>query len=84
MSSVGIYSQKTCYTMRKIMSRTNIDLNNKLVEDGLKLTNCKSKKELVNLALQELVNRKKRKRILELEGKIDWQGNLEKLRESRI
>ncbi len=66
------------------MSRTNIDLNNKLVEDGLNLTNCKSKKELVNLALQELVNRKKRKRILELEGKVGWQGNLEKLRENRI
>jgi len=66
------------------MSRTNINLDDNLVKDGLNLTNCKSKKELVNLALRELVNRKKRKKILKLEGKVNWQGSLEKLRESRI
>jgi len=66
------------------MSRTNIDLDDKLIRDGLRLTSCKSKKKLVNLALQEMVNRKKRKKILELEGKVTWQGNLDRLRESRV
>lgn len=65
------------------MSRTNIDLDEKLVEEALKLTSFKTKKQLVNFALEEFVRRKKRKSILELEGKVKWEGNLEEMRQSR-
>ena len=66
------------------MTRTNIDLDDELIKEGLSLTKCKSKRELVHVALEDLVNRKKRKKILELEGKVNWQGNLDVLRESRV
>ena len=35
--------------------RTNIVLNDLLVEEAMKLTNIKTKKELVNTALKEFV-----------------------------
>jgi len=66
------------------MSRTNIDLEDKLVKEGMRVFKCKTKKELVHLALQELLKREKRKEILQLRGKIQWEGNLEELRKSRV
>ncbi len=65
------------------MSRTNIELDEKLVDEAMKLTHKKTKKELVNYALEELVKRFKRKKLLELEGKVEWQGNLDETRKSR-
>ncbi len=65
------------------MLRTNIELDEKLVKEGLRLTRKKTKKELVNHALRELVSRLKRKKILELEGKVKWLGKLSDLRKSR-
>lgn len=65
------------------MARTNIELDDRLVEAGLKITKCKTKKELVNLALKELVAKKSRKGLLELEGKVVWEGDLSKLRKFR-
>ena len=66
------------------MLRTNIELDEKLVKEGLKLSRKKTKKELVNHALKELVSRLKQKKILELEGKVKWSGKLNDLRKSRI
>jgi len=66
------------------MGRTNIDLDENLVDEAMKLTNKKTKKEVVNYAVEELVRKLKRKKILELEGKIEWTGNLDKLRKSRL
>lgn len=66
------------------MGRTNIDIDGELVAVGMKITGCKTKKELVNLALQELVARKTRKKILELEGRISWAGDLNEMRKSRL
>jgi Arc/MetJ family transcription regulator len=64
--------------------RTNIVLDDKLVKEGLNLTKLKTKKDLVNLALKEFVERRKRKRILKLEGKVEWEGNLDEMRRSRV
>jgi len=56
--------------------RTNVVIDDKLIEEGLEYTGFKTKKELVNYALKKLVDRKKRKTILELEGKLDGLVNL--------
>ncbi len=66
------------------MSKTNIDLADDLVEEGLILTRLKTKKELVNYALKELVMRERRKGILNLEGKVEWEGDLNEMRKSRV
>jgi len=66
------------------MRRTNIELDEKLVNEAMKLTNKKTKKEVVNYAVEELVRKLKRKKILELEGKVEWIGNLDETRKSRV
>jgi Arc/MetJ family transcription regulator len=52
------------------MVRTNIDLDDQLVEEGLRIFHCKTKKELLHLALQELLKTEKRKEILKLRGQL--------------
>lgn len=64
--------------------RTNIELNDELVNKGFSLTGLKTKKDLVNFALSELVRRKNQKKILQLKGNVDWDGDLNQLRQSRI
>ncbi len=66
------------------MSRTNIELDDKLVKEGLKLSRLKTKKDLVHQALEDFVARKKRKGLLKLQGKVQWQGNLDEMRTSRV
>jgi Arc/MetJ family transcription regulator len=66
------------------MNRTNIELDEKLVNEAMKLTHKKTKKDLVNYAVEELVRKLKRKKILELEGKVGWAGELDETRKSRI
>ena len=66
------------------MLRTNIELDEKIVAEALRLTRKKTKKEVVNFALEELVRKIKRKKILSLEGKVKWTGNLDEMRKSRV
>jgi Arc/MetJ family transcription regulator len=48
--------------------RTNIVLDDKLVAEAMKLTQVPTKREVVELALRELVARRKRRDVLELVG----------------
>lgn len=68
----------------RVYMRTNIDLDEGLVARGLLVSGLRTKKELVNMALREFVRKNDQKKILELRGKIQWQGDLELMRESRI
>lgn len=65
------------------MLRTNIELDEDLVNEAMKLTHLKTKKELVNYALKELVRKVKRKSLLAFEGKVKWEGDLAEMRKSR-
>jgi Arc/MetJ family transcription regulator len=64
--------------------RTNIVLDDKLIEKGMKYTGIHTKKRLVDFALRELISRKERKRILSLKGKLRWEGDLDEMRRSRF
>lgn len=61
--------------------RTNIDIDDKLMEEAMKISKVKSKKDLVNHALEELIRLDKRKKMLSLFGKVKWEGNLDEMRE---
>ena len=61
-------------------TRTNIVLDTHLVDTGLKLTGLKTRRELVDFALRELVRHQQQKKLLDLKGKIDWEGDLEAMR----
>ena len=66
------------------MKRTNIVLDDKLVEDCLKATGLKTQRALVDHALRELLRHESQTKILELKGKIHWQGDLDQWRRERI
>ena len=52
------------------MHRTNVELDEKLVKESMRLFKKRTKKELIHFALSELIRREKAKGILELEGKV--------------
>jgi Arc/MetJ family transcription regulator len=55
--------------------RTNIVLDDSLVKEALKLSRAKTKKELVNQALKEFVENRKRLNLMDLFGKIEFAKN---------
>jgi Arc/MetJ family transcription regulator len=53
--------------------RTNVVLNDELMEEAFKYSQTVStKKELIEVALREYVNNRKRKNLKELKGKIKF------------
>ena len=63
--------------------RTNIVIDEELVEAGLKATGLKTRKALVDFALRDLLRRENQRKILELKGKIHWEGDLASMRRRR-
>lgn len=51
--------------------RTTLFINEQLLEEAKKVSGAKTKKEAVEIALEELVRRKKAEKLIELEGKIE-------------
>lgn len=51
---------------------TNLALNEELLEKALEVGQLRTKKDTVNEALKEFIERRQQGRILDLFGKIDW------------
>jgi Arc/MetJ family transcription regulator len=51
---------------------TNLKLNDKLIDETVRLGGFKSKQDAVNMALEEYVHRRKRLGILKLGGQIEF------------
>ncbi len=60
--------------------RTNIVVDSKLIDAGLKATGLKTRRELVDFALRELLRHKQQKKILSLKGRVSWEGDLDEMR----
>jgi len=60
--------------------RTNIVIDDDLMDEALKVSRLKTKKDAVEEGLKLLVQRKKQENIKELRGKLHWKGNLEDMR----
>ena len=65
--------------------RTNIDINDSLLEEAFSVSNARTKKELIHEALQEYIRLKKRRDLTELAGSIEFYEGYDhkKLRETR-
>jgi Arc/MetJ family transcription regulator len=64
--------------------RTNIVLDDKLIERAQKLTGIKTKREVVHEALRTLILLREQAEVRNLRGKLKWQGNLHEQRLSRL
>ncbi len=65
------------------MKRTNVVLDAKLVENCIKVTGIKTQRALIDHALRELLRHENQTQILELKGKIHWDGDLNEWRQGR-
>jgi Arc/MetJ family transcription regulator len=64
--------------------RTNIVIDQRLMSEAMRLTGLPTKKAVVEEALHTLIRLKKQQGILELHGKVRWEGNLDEMREGRV
>jgi Arc/MetJ family transcription regulator len=60
--------------------RTNIVIEDALMEQALKVSGAKTKREAVELGLRALIRLGKQERIRSLRGKLRWEGDLETMR----
>ena len=65
------------------MKRTNIVLDETLVQECKKLTGIRTARKLVDVALRDLARRRKQRGLLKLYGKIHWDGDLDEMRRDR-
>ena len=65
------------------MKRTNIVIDETLVERAKSLTGIRTTREVVDFALKELVRRTRLQDLLDLRGRVDWEGDLDKMRRKR-
>ncbi|MBI1941884.1 MAG: type II toxin-antitoxin system VapB family antitoxin [Acidobacteria bacterium] len=65
------------------MSRTNIDLDDKLLRKAQRLTRLKTKRAVVHRALEALIRAERRKAMLRYYGRGIWQGDLKAMRRNR-
>jgi Arc/MetJ family transcription regulator len=60
--------------------RTNIEIDDKLMSDALRLTGAKTKKEAVEMGLRTLLRLHQQAQLRQLRGKLHWEGDLEAMR----
>lgn len=63
--------------------RTSIVIDDKLMEDSLRLTGLKTKREVVELGLRTLLRLHQQEHIRQQRGKLMWEGDLEAMRTDR-
>ena len=63
--------------------RTNIVLDDKLIERAQKLTGIKTKREVVQEALRTLILLREQTEVRPFRGKLKWEGNLDEMRQTR-
>ncbi len=60
--------------------RTNIVINDELMNEAMTLSRLKTKRAVVETGLKLLVQIKKQEQIKSLRGKLEWDGDLDKMR----
>ena len=63
--------------------RTNIDINDDLLLEALKISGKKTKKDVVELGLKTLIRLNKQAEIKKYRGKLKWTGNLDDMRKDK-
>jgi Arc/MetJ family transcription regulator len=66
-----------------VKMRTNIVLDDDLVNRARQLTGIRTKREVIHVALRTLVRLQEQSMARALRGKLRWEGNLSELRQGR-
>jgi Arc/MetJ family transcription regulator len=65
------------------MKRTNLVLDEEILEEAVRVAGVKTYSRAVDLALRDFVRRARARRILELAGSGLWEGDLSEMRRDR-
>jgi|HubBroStandDraft_1064217.scaffolds.fasta_scaffold207483_2 Arc/MetJ family transcription regulator len=68
------------FTHKFIFMRTNIELDDFLVNQAIKLSKLRTKREVIQEALKSYVASMKKRQLLKLKGRVSWDGNLKEMR----
>jgi len=68
------------FTHKCNLMRTNIELDDVLVKQAIKLSKLKTKREVVHEALRSYIASMKKRELLNLKGRVSWEGNLKEMR----
>lgn len=60
--------------------RTNIVIDDQLMDDTLRVTGLKTKREAVELGLRTLLRLRQQENIRNYRGKLPWEGDLDAMR----
>jgi Arc/MetJ family transcription regulator len=63
--------------------RTTLNLDERALRGAMAVSQGSTKTEVVNEALRSFARGRRRKRLLELRGKVDWEGDIDRLRKRR-
>jgi Arc/MetJ family transcription regulator len=74
----GVYER-----MMNDMTRTNVVLDDVLVEKCQRVTGIQTRRSVIDHALRELLRHGNQKKILTLKGKVAWDGDLRSWRAGR-
>ena len=60
--------------------RTNIDINDELLQIAMEISQAKTKKAVVEMALKEYIDITRRRDLVNMFGQVEWEGDLDKMR----
>ncbi|HET8772414.1 MAG TPA: type II toxin-antitoxin system VapB family antitoxin [Thermoanaerobaculia bacterium] len=60
-----------------------LNIDDEALEAAMRLSNGRTKAEVVNEALRRFAAAKHRRELLDLRGKVEWEGNIDDLRKRR-
>jgi Arc/MetJ family transcription regulator len=63
--------------------RTNIDIDDGLLTEAMRVTGTTTKKAAVEAGLRELVRRHRIRKVRDLHGAVEWVGDLDDMRGGR-
>ena len=64
--------------------RTNVEIDDELMQEALRLSGLQTKRAVIEAALRMFVRVKRQEDILDLAGKVHWEGNLDESRQGRF
>jgi Arc/MetJ family transcription regulator len=64
--------------------RTNIDIDDELMDTALRESGLRTKRAAVEEGLRALIQRERRKKLIDAFGKYPWEGDLTELRRWRV
>jgi len=76
-------TQNYTHSIDPVRMRTNIEIDDRLLEKAQRLSGLGTKRAVVEAGLEILVRLKEQEEILRLAGKVHWEGDLDQSRRGR-